>query len=407
MPTLLLHNIGVLLTMNARVGDALGVIENAAIIFDGDTIQWVGKDSALPRAHTAEQFDCLGGVVMPGLIDCHTHLVFAGDRQDEFALRARGATYQEIMLAGGGIRHTMEATRRASQSELISLALPRLARMLSRGVTSIESKTGYGLSCDAELKTLEVMYALQKQQPIDIAATFLGAHATPPEFEGKTKAYVEHIVDDMIPLVVSQGIATACDVFVEKGAFSVDQGRRILQSALDAGLKCRVHAEQLSHFGGAKLAAELFALSASHLEYADVEDMQALAKSGVVAELLPVAQEFLGMAQNASGRALADAGVKVAVATDLNPGSAMCDDLHLAARLSVTRGGLTCEEALQGVTCHAATALGRDDIGDIKAGMKADVCVLAAKSPWELLYDWSNNPVRAVFKNGRQAYLRE
>lgn len=398
---LLLRNIKTLLTMNGDAHNSLGAIDNAAVIIDGESIVWLGEEANAPYV-VAETFDCLGGVVMPGLVDCHTHLVFAGSRRDEFVLRAKGATYQEIMQAGGGILNTMQATRWASKEELIALALPRLSRMLSYGVTTIEAKTGYGLSLIDELKMLEVMDALNQLQHISICPTFLGAHAIPPEYKNRPDEYVDYVVDEMIPQIKIQGIASSCDVFVERGAFTKEQGLRILCAAKAAGLSCKVHAEQLSHSGGAWLAAQVSALSASHLEYATDDDKKALAKTHVIAEILPTAQEYLGLSTAVSARSFIESGLKVAVATDFNPGSAMCDNLHWAARLSVTRCGLSCEEALLGITLHAAMSVGREDIGVIQAGKKADLCVLSSDNPWDLLYDWSLNPVRAVFKNGRE-----
>lgn len=344
-------------------------------------------DSPQKGCNDPGSIDCQSQVVLPGFIDCHTHLVFAGSRAHEFEMRSRGATYTEIMQAGGGIRNTMKATRNASKQELIDLALPRLARMHARGVVCAEVKTGYGLSLDSELKMLEVISELQKLQPVELEPTFLGAHAVPPEFEADS--YVQHIIQDMLPTVAAQGIAKACDVFVEKGAFTLDQARKILTKAQELGLGARVHAEQLSHSGGCLLAADLKALSASHLEYATQADAQAMAGAGVIAELLPTAQEFLGMTQLASGRMLTDAGVRVAIATDFNPGSAMCDNLQLAARLAVTRGGLTCEEALLGITRYAALALGRTDLGHLTPGAKVNFCRLNTHNWVDLFYDWS------------------
>ncbi len=331
--------------------------------------------------------DCQGGVVIPGFVDCHTHLVFAGSRANEFEMRSKGMTYAQIMQAGGGILNTVRATRSTSKQELIDLALPRLERMQKRGVVAVEIKTGYGLSLDSELKMLEVIDELRKLQPVELEATFLGAHAVPPEF--KPDHYIEHIIQDMLPAVKSQGIASACDIFVERGAFSIEQARRILSKARDLGLRTRVHAEQLSHTGACQLAAEMGALSASHLEFATPEDAKALAGAGIIAELLPTAQEYLGLKQQASGRMLTDAGCKVAIGTDFNPGSDMCDDLLLAARLGVTKGGLTCEEALKGITSYAGLALGRPDLGVLQVGSKASFQILKTPNWVDLFYDWS------------------
>jgi imidazolonepropionase len=400
---LLLRNIKKLLTMEGDAQNPLGIIQNAAVIIDGNYIVWVGEEACVPYA-VLNTLDCLGGAVIPGLVDCHTHLVFAGSRSDEFVLRAQGATYQEIMYAGGGILNTMHATRWASKEELIALALPRLSRMLSYGVTSIEAKTGYGLSLLDELKMLEVMDALNQLQPISICPTFLGAHAIPPEYADCPDSYVDHLVDEMIPQIKLQGIARFCDVFVESGAFNGEQGLRILSAAKTAGLSCKVHADQLSHSGGARLAAQVAAVSASHLEYATDDDKKALAESHVIAEILPTSQEFLGLPKMVSARSLIESGLKVAVATDFNPGSAMCDNLHWAARFSVTRCGLSCEEALLGITLHAANSVGCDDVGKIQIGKKADFCILSTSNPWDLFYDWSLNPIRTVFKNGQEVY---
>lgn len=365
------------------------------LIGDG-VIQWIGQQSETPDL-IAEEYDCQGHAVIPGLIDCHTHFIFAGTRVDEFVARSRGATYAEIMAAGGGIRNTMRATRAASHDELVDLAMPRLQRMLSRGVTTVECKTGYGLSLDDELKMLEVIRTLRTLQPVDIVATFLGAHALPPEYDGRADAYVDHVINDMLPAVEQQGVATVCDVFVERGAFSVKQARRIFEGAHKVGLRCKVHAEQLTWQGGAKLAAEIGALSASHLEYSTPDDWQNMAARDVVAELLPISEVFLGAKQRMPARAMIDAGLRVAVATDFNPGSSNCDDLWLAARLAVTCGGLTVDEALLGVTQHAAAALGLDDVGVLEVGMKADFVMLKYDNVWDAFYNWSENPVESVW----------
>lgn len=397
---LLLNNIKKLLTMKADEHSSLGIIEDAAVIIDEKRIVWVGAEKNLPFV-VNNKYDCLGGVVLPGFIDCHTHLVFAGSRADEFALRSEGATYHEIMLAGGGILSTMVATRQASKKQLIDLALPRLYKMLQYGVTLLEAKTGYGLNIDTELKTLEVMSMLGGMQSVEICPTFLAAHAIPPEFENQTDFYVKHIIEDMLPMVKAQNIARFCDVFVEKGAFSSLQGLQILEAAQEYGLASKVHAEQLSHFGGTRLAAKVGAVSAAHLEFADDSDLKLLHEKNIVAEILPIAQEYLGLKHMIAAKKFQQARVAVAISTDFNPGSSMCDNLQLAARLSVTRCGFTCAEALLGITRNAALALGREDVGSVAVDKMADLCVLSTANPWDLLYDWTTNPVRSVFKNGQ------
>ncbi|MFZ9887785.1 MAG: imidazolonepropionase, partial [Myxococcota bacterium] len=345
---------------------------------------------------TATIVDAAGCAVLPGLIDCHTHLVFAGHRAHEFALRSRGATYAEIMAAGGGIRSTMSAVRAASEEELLALARPRLAAMLDRGVTVVEAKSGYGLSLDDELKCLRVLHALGAQQPVEVTATFLGAHALPPEWEGQRARYVEVVCEEMLPAVAAQGLANACDIFVEQGAFTLDDARRVLGKAKSLGLHTRMHAEQLSHTGAARLAAELGCLSASHLEHARDDDIAALAEAGVVAEVLATAQVFLGMEQRIPGRKLIDAGVVVAVGTDLNPGSAPSSDLHLAAGLAITMCGLSADEALLGITRQGARALGRQDVGVVEVGARGDLCILDTADAYSLVYEWGRNHVAHV-----------
>lgn len=400
----LLTNITQLITMNSRFGGLLGIVENAAVLIDDGKIAWVGQEKEAPIHQAVEIFDVGRKIVIPGLIDCHTHLIFAGDRSNEFYLRSHGASYGEILKAGGGILRTMKAVREASVDTLVELARPRLARMFSRGVTTIEAKSGYGLTTESELKMLEVLGVLDSEGPISIVATFLGAHAVPPEFSSNRDSYLDLIVEEMLPAVREQGIAAFCDVFIEQGAFSVSEARRILVRAQELKLLPRVHAEQLSHQGGTEFACEVGALSASHLENINDRDICLLAKHGVVAELLPIAQEFLGMQTLAPARKLADAGVCVAIATDFNPGSAMCDDLLLAARLAVTRCKLTCEEALAGITVNAARALGRSDIGVIEVGNRADLGILNCASLWHIFYDWSVNPISGVIKGGKLYY---
>lgn len=405
MGTLVVENIRALYTM---VGDDLGLVDDATVVCEGDAIAYAGpRKGAPPVPDDAERLDARGKAVLPGLIDCHTHLIWAGSRRDEFALRARGASYAEIMAAGGGIRSTMRAVRTADEDTLAKLALPRLEALLWRGVTTVEAKSGYGLTTEDELKCLRALRRLHEIHEVDIVPTFLGAHAVPPEYEGRREDYVSVVVDEMLPAVQEDHLADFCDVFVESGAFTVDDGRRILTRAQELGLGVRVHAEQLSSSGGARLAAELGAVAAGHLEFANDDDIRLLAEAGVVCEVLSLAQVFLGMERRIPGRKLKDAGCTVAVATDLNPGSANSADLHLAAGLSMTMCGLTAEEALLGITRNAASALRRDDIGVLAPGKRADLVVLDSDSAYDLVYEWGQNHVARVVKNGRVLDLGE
>lgn len=402
-PALVVTNIGALYTMAGDEGAPLGVAFDACVLVGDDgRFSYVGSAAEAPAVDDdTPVLDAKGKAALPGLIDCHTHLIFAGSRAEEFAMRSRGASYAEIMAAGGGILNTMNAVRAASEEELVELALPRLVRMLRRGVTLVEAKSGYGLTLEDELKSLRAMKALSRRQPVEVSATFLGAHAVPPEFGDRREAYVDLVCDEMLPAVVDEELAVACDIFVERGAFTLEDGRRVLTKAKDLGLDVRIHAEQLSRSGGAQLAAELGCLSAGHLEHANDDDIAALAGAGVVAEVLALAQVFLGMEQRIPGRKLADAGVPVAVATDLNPGSANSADLHLAAGLAITMCGLTADQALLGITKNAARALARDDVGTVEVGKRADLCVLDTTTAYDLVYEWGENHVRSVIAKGR------
>ncbi len=395
---LLITGTGPVLTMVADGDDLLGTRPGVDILCEDGLVTFVGPPSELDEARRegAVVVDAGGCAVMPGMIDCHTHLIWGGSRAHEFALRSKGATYAEIMEAGGGIRNTMGAVRSLDRDDLVTLTRPRLDAMLRRGVTQVEAKSGYGLDAASEIKTLEAIASLNATHPIWLHPTCLAAHVVPPEFDGDIDGYVDLVCNEILPTAATEQLATAADVFIEKGAFTVEHGRRVLTKAKDLGLKLHVHAEQLSWSGGARLAAEMGASSVGHLEFATEEDAKALADAGVIAEVLSTAQVFLGMQQRVPGRMLKDAGVQLAVATDFNPGSANILDLHLAAGLAVTMGGLSAEEALWGITRGGALALGQDNAGHLTPGARADLVVLRGPAAWDLVYAWGNDHVAKV-----------
>lgn len=401
--SLVVDNIGRLLTMDGTGAHGLGAIDDAVVLVDADRVAWVGPKAALPvpDLRGVPRIDAGGRAALPGLIDCHTHALFVGDRADEFARRARGESYRQIMAAGGGIRSTMRAVRAASVEQLCEATRPRLRAMLERGVTTVEIKSGYGLDVESELRMLRAARLLGEEGPVDIVTTVLAAHAVPPEHEGDPAGWVDAITRDLLPEVARERLASACDAFIEQGAFDVEQARPLLRRAQELGLAVRVHAEQLSRSGGAALAAELGARAAGHLEHVAAEDIAALAKAGVVCEVLALAQVFLRGQRATPGRALVDGGCTVAVATDCNPGTAMSTDLPLAAGLAVTQCGLTAEEAIRGVTVNGARALGLDDRGVIAAGKRADLVIIEGSSPIDLLYRWSDARAHAVIACGR------
>jgi len=378
-----------------------GLIEAAAIVWRDDTICWVGPACELPEEFASEPtIDCESRLVVPGLVDCHTHLCFGGWRGDEFEARLKGASYQDIAAAGGGIVSTVAATRAASPEALKRKAQGVLREMLLLGVTTVECKSGYGLDEASELKQLEVYRRLDDMQPVDLIPTFLGAHAVPPEYVDRRDRYVDFLCDVLIPRVAREGLARFCDVFVEHGAYRVDEARRILETAKANGLGLKVHAEQLSAGGGALLAAQLGAISAEHLEYASDEAIQALAAAGTVAVSLPIASLYLGERYMAARKMLA-AGVPVAVATDFNPGSAPSYHLPLALTLACLNQSMTPQEALMGATSTAARALAlQDHIGSLLPGYQADLAIIDAPNLNHWLYHFVPNACVRVLKKG-------
>ncbi|CAN5239592.1 imidazolonepropionase [soil metagenome] len=373
-------------------------VEDAALVWEGDTIRWAGPERELPAEYAGwEREDAGGSLVIPGLVDCHTHLAFAGWRADEFAERIAGAEYREIARRGGGIMRTVRATRAASRHELRERAARWLREMGALGVTTVECKSGYGLTLEDELKLLRVYRDLAAEQSVRIVATLLGAHVLPPEYADRRDAYVELLTEELIPRVAEEGLARFCDVFVEDTAFSPKEARTILAAAAKHGLAAKLHADQLGDGGGAALAAEVGAVSADHLEHTSEEGIRALAEAGVVAVSLPFAA--LDRRQLAlPARRFLDAGVAVAVASDFNPGTAPSFHLPLGMMLACTMQGMTPAEALKGTTIIAARAIGMEgEIGSLEPGKRADFVVLDAPDVEEWLYHFrANAAVRTV-----------
>ena len=380
-----------------------GLLENAAIAWTGATVDWVGPNPDVPPEFDAERvIDCEGRLVIPGLIDCHTHLCFGGWRGDEFELRLKGASYQEIAASGGGISSTVTATRAATGGKLQRKANALLDAMLELGVTTVECKSGYGLDVANELKQLEVYRRLDQSHQVDLVPTFLGAHIVPPEYRDKREQYISLLSDELIPMIAKGGLARFCDAFVETGAFTTDEARQIFEAATAHGLQIKVHADQLSDGGGAALAAEMGAISAEHLEYIGDEGIEALAQSGTVAVSLPLASLYLGEPFLPARKLLA-AGVPVAVATDFNPGSAPSYHLPLAMTLACLSQRMTPQEVLNGATTVAARAISAETrIGSLLPGYSADLAIIDMPSLNQWLYHFVPNACVAVYKNGRR-----
>lgn len=369
-----------------------GLIENGAVVMEGARIAWVGPFPDLPeRFRTAERLALQGRVVTPALIDCHTHLVFGGNRAKEFETRLEGASYEEIARAGGGIVSTVQATRETSEEMLLAQALWRADALIAQGVTTVEIKSGYGLDTDTELKMLRVARAISSQRPIRVKTSFLGAHAVPAGAEADE--YIDEVCIPALRRAHSEGLVDAVDGFCEGIAFAPSHIARVFDAAQDLGLPVKLHAEQLSHTGGTKLAACCAALSVDHVEYADESDAQALAAAGSVAVLLPGAFYTLCETQKPPVKAFRKHGVLMAVATDWNPGSSPLGSLPLAMNMACTLFRLTPSEALAGTTTHAARALGLKDCGRIAAGLRADICIWDVESPAELSYRIGQNPL--------------
>lgn len=380
--------------------DSYGLIARGAIAVEGQKISWVGPENELPRAYQRDEPHDLGGrMITPALIDCHSHIVFSGNRAAEFEQRLNGASYEEIAKAGGGIVSTVTATRAASQAALLKEALTRVDALIAEGVTLIEVKSGYGLEQETELKMLRVARQIAQVRPIDVTTSFLGAHAVPAEMRGQPDSYIDTVCIPALRAAHDEELVDAVDGFCEGIAFDTAQISRVFDVAVDLGLPVKLHAEQLSNIGGTQLAARYGALSADHVEYANVADVKALAAARTVAVVLPGAFYTLRETQMPPIQAFRDHGVKMALATDCNPGSSPMTSALLTMNMACTLFRMTPLEALLGMTAHAATALGDAGRGRITAGAQADFCVWDAAHPSELAYRIGFNPLHTrIFK---------
>ena len=383
-------------------GQSYGAQKAAAVAVDDGKIAWLGPMADLPGrpddlAKTVQ--DCAGHWMTPGLIDCHTHLVFGGNRVKEFELRLKGASYEEISKAGGGIRSTVTATREETERMLFERAERRLRRLMSEGVTTVEIKSGYGLDTETEMKMLRVARKLGRELPIRVKTTFLGAHALPVEYADNSAGYIDLVCREMIPAVAAEGLADAVDVFCEGIGFTIDETRRVFDAAATHNLPVKAHAEQLSNLGGTRLACEYGALSADHLEYLDKAGVEAMAETGTIAVLLPGAFYFLRETQLPPVAALRSNNVPIAIATDLNPGSSPAQSILTMMNMAATLFEITPEEALAGASVHAARALGiQAETGTLEIGKSADFALWDIAEPAELTY-WIGNmgPVQTIF----------
>ena len=388
-----------------RGSEPYGAIRDAALAVRGGEIAWVGARRDLSRDHTAAQtLSCHGHWLTPGLVDCHTHLVYAGNRAHEFERRQQGATYADIARAGGGIAFTVRATRAATEEALAAESRPRLAALAQEGVTTVEIKSGYGLDTASEAKQLRVARTLAHEIDVAVQTTLLAAHALPPEFAGRADDYIDYVCGDTIPAIARAGLADAVDAYCETIGFTAAQTQRVFAAAHAAGLRGKLHADQLSDMDGARIAADARALSADHLEYASDAGVRAMAAAGTVAVLLPGAYYALRETRLPPIAAMRDARVPMAIATDCNPGTSPTTSLVLMMNMACTLFGLTPAEALAGATVHGAQALGLHDRGALAPGLRADVACWAIAEPAELAYRFGGNPCAGVVRGGRVAF---
>lgn len=389
-------------------GDELNriqAIENGAVAVSGQKITAVGPTAAvLEQVKTDEKtriIDAAGKIVLPGLVDPHTHVVFGGSREHELALKLQGVPYLEILARGGGILSSVEATRAAPEEELVDRGLKYCHQMLNQGTTTAEAKSGYGLTTEAELKTLRAVRAVDAAQPVDLIPTFLGAHAVPKEYKGDPDRYLDLVIGEMLPRVVEEKLACYCDVFCEEGVFSVEQSRRLLEAARKAGLQLKLHADEIVPLGGAELAAEMGAVSADHLLVVSDRGIEKMAEAGVIAVLLPGTTFYLREDHYAPARKMIEAGVPVALATDFNPGSSPNNNLQLVINIACLYLRMTPAEVINAITINAAHALGRAaSVGSLEKGKTADLVVFDAPNYDYLAYRYGTNLVDMVIKNG-------
>ncbi|RRD25090.1 imidazolonepropionase [Ochrobactrum soli] len=402
----MLKNSGIVF-INARIAtleedaDGLGLIENAALAVKDGKIAYVGPQSALPEDYASyERIDCENRLITPGLVDCHTHLVHAGNRAHEFELRLQGASYEEVARAGGGIVSSVKNLRAASEDDLVRETLPRLDALIAEGATTVEVKSGYGLDRDSEIKSLKAARRLGAERDVAIRTTFLGAHALPPEMNGDKAAYIDRVINDMLPAIAAEQLADAVDGFCEGIAFLPDEIARVFDAAKAHGIPVKLHADQLSNLHGAALAASYGALSADHLEYTDADGAAAMAKAGTVAVLLPGAYYFIRETQKPPVEAFRAAGTRIALATDNNPGTSPLTSLLLTMNMGATLFRMTVDECVAGVTREAARALGiLNQTGTLETGKDADLAIWNVERPAELVYRIGFNPLwKRVFK---------
>lgn len=401
MARTLIHNVRLVTMQNAT---DFAVDPNGAVVIEDELIAWAGSRSELPETLAWEDsFDGNGGVLTPGLIDCHTHLVWAGSRANEFSMRLHGASYEEIANIGGGILSTVAATRKAPEEELFNLAKPRAEALIAQGVTELEIKSGYGLDLATELKQLRVARRLGEALPVKVHTTFLAAHALPTEFKDDSEGYIEYVCETMLPQAFHEGLVDAVDVFCDRIGFTRSQTERVFNAACQLNLPVKLHAEQLSDQDGAALVASYGGLSADHLEYLSEQGIRAMAKAGTVAVLLPGAFYFLRETKYPPIEALREAKVPIAIATDANPGSSPIHNAQLMLHMACTLFRLTPEEAIAGMTCHAAKALGNNQTGVIRQGAVANLALWNIEQPEELCYQFGVNPLVERWFEGRRS----